>query len=177
MSKFNFGPAREGEQVVFGAGRPGHNSKRVGLEEVEEWVSFMKQQDIEGVCCLLSQEELDYYEINLLDFYCKEFGKANVCWVPLEDYCICSLVKFKKEILPFLEKACTNNKKVVIHCSAGCGRTGHVLAAWLVHGRGLSEEEALEAVKSIRGVNRNPCEALSRKNDAKEDLHALLKKS
>ncbi|WP_369017253.1 dual specificity protein phosphatase family protein [Thermatribacter velox] len=177
MSEFNFGPAREGEQMVFGAQRPGYGSEHVGLEEVEGWVSFMKQQGIEGVCCLLSQEELDYYEINLLDLYCREFGKANVCWAPVGDCCICSLAEFKEKILPFLEGACTNNKKVVMHCSAGCGRTGHVLAAWLVHGRGLSKEEALEAVQSVGGVYRNPCEALFLENDAKEDLHALLKKS
>ena len=36
----------------------------------------------------------------------------------------------------------------VIHCWGGNGRTGHVLAAWLVAARGLSPIEAIEAVEA-----------------------------
>jgi protein-tyrosine phosphatase len=45
----------------------------------------------------------------------------------------------------------------VVHCSGGIGRTGHVLAAWLVAGRGFSRHSAITAVKR-RG--RNPYEAV-----------------
>ncbi|MEH2433087.1 MAG: hypothetical protein V7K25_02320 [Nostoc sp.] len=45
---------------------------------------------------------------------------------------------------------------VVVHCSGGIGRTGHILAAWLVSVRGLSNQAAINAVKK---TGRNPYEA------------------
>ncbi|MEW6495955.1 MAG: protein phosphatase, partial [Cyanobacteriota bacterium] len=46
--------------------------------------------------------------------------------------------------------------KVVVHCSGGIGRTGHVLAAWLASARGFSNNAAIAAV---RKTGRNPYEA------------------
>jgi hypothetical protein len=43
------------------------------------------------------------------------------------------------------------------HCSGGVGRTGQVLAAWLVAGRGLSSKSAIAAVKQ---AGKNPYEAV-----------------
>lgn len=36
---------------------------------------------------------------------------------------------------------------MLVHCSHGVGRTGIVLAAWLVSRRGLSNQQALSAVR------------------------------
>jgi protein-tyrosine phosphatase len=49
------------------------------------------------------------------------------------------------------------NEKVVVHCAGGIGRTGHILAAWLVSVRGFSNKDAISAV--IR-TGRNPHEAV-----------------
>ncbi len=45
----------------------------------------------------------------------------------------------------------------VVHCAGGIGRTGHILAAWLVSVRGFSNQDAISAV--IR-TGRNPHEAV-----------------
>ena len=60
---------------------------------------------------------------------------------------------------------------VIVHCSGGSGRTGHVLAAWLVGGRGYGIPEALGAVWEM---GRNPWEAVEHKHAIQEDLRLLL---
>ncbi|MBH8562127.1 dual specificity protein phosphatase family protein [Nostoc sp. CENA67] len=148
---YKFAPAEEKEIIVFGAARPGYSN-----QEVDNWIKFMKHQDIKRVCCLLPDKQLAKYS-NLLDRYQQEFGNQQVCWASIEDFCVCDLEILTKKILPFLAQAAQQNQKVVVHCSGGIGRTGHVLVAWLVSVRGLSNKDAIAAVKR---TGRNPYEAV-----------------
>jgi protein-tyrosine phosphatase len=168
---YGFGPASEDEEIVFGAQRPGHPFQSVQRDTIKKWISFMKNQGIKRVCCLLSQDQLNYYEENLLAIYCEEFGHSNVCWAPMEDFHLCNPVTLEKKILPFLKESEIKGEKVVVHCSAGIGRTGHILAAWLVFGRKFSVEEAFSA---IRKMGRNPLEAVECGNATIEELYNLL---
>lgn len=59
-----------------------------------------------------------------------------------------------------LKAAKAAGQKVVVHCWGGGGRTGLVLAAWLVQDRGLTAEDAADAVTSYAGAN-----SLSRRVD------------
>jgi len=147
------------------------------LNEVQEWVAFIKQKGIKRLCCLLSKDQLNYYEAlssvgGLLEVYRKEFGKENICWSEVEDYHLCGINKLKNEILPFLKESDIKKQHVLVHCSGGSGRTGHVLTAWLVFGRGLRPQEALVAVKKM---GRNPLEAVNSGNATREQLDKLLK--
>lgn len=146
---YKFTPAQQDETIVFGASRPGYSN-----QEVDVWISFMKEQGIKKVCCLLCQKQLARYS-SLLEIYQQQFGEDNVCWAPIEDFHLAEFENLTQHILPFLKKADQQGDKVVVHCGGGIGRTGHVLTAWLVSNRGLSNQEAIAAVKK---TGRNPYE-------------------
>jgi protein-tyrosine phosphatase len=148
---YKFASASENETIVFGAARPGYRNA-----QVEQWLKFMQQQDIQRVCCLLSESQLNRYS-NLLDLYHQTFEDDRVCWAPIADFHIVDSDLLIHHILPFLSNAKQNHEKAVVHCSGGIGRTGHVLAAWLVAGRGFTKEAAIAAV---RRTGRNPYEAV-----------------
>lgn len=151
MLMYKFAAASAHEPIVFGAARPGYTTERV-----DRWIEFMQHQGIECVCCLLSETQLTRYS-NLLDAYRKAFGIDRVFWAPIEDFYLVSLEILGSQILPFLTIADRQNERVVVHCSGGIGRTGHILAAWLVARRGHSTKSAISAV---RQTGRNPYEAV-----------------
>ena len=168
-----FGEASQDEGIVFGARRPGYSSKRVEEDCVAEWISFMKDNEIRRVMCLLDKCQLGYYSSlpnGLLKMYEQEFGLEVINHEAIRDYHLCEKQKLKR-ILEFIKLADERGEKVVVHCSGGSGRTGHVLACWLVHGRGFQEEEALRAVEKM---DRCPREAVNCGNANEEDLMQLL---
>jgi protein-tyrosine phosphatase len=168
----NFSAPYLEERTVFGAARPGYDSKHVGINEVIAWVSFMQDEGVRRVCCLLTQKQLGYYgEENLVSTYVARFGAERVACVGIEDYHLCDVTQLTGRILPFLAKADCCGEKVVVHCSGGMGRTGHILAGWLVHKYGLSVKEALRSVESS---GRCPREAVKCGNATMEQLYNLL---
>ncbi len=168
--KFAFGPACSEERFVFGSQRPGYGPGKVSLSAVHVWLSFIKEKGIRRICCLLQERELQtYYENNLVETYSKEFGDLNVLAVPVKDFHLAEISALRDEILPFLAESEEKELPVLVHCSGGLGRTGHVLAAWVVYRYGLPVEEALDA------VNRNPREAVQWGNATEEELFSLLR--
>jgi protein-tyrosine phosphatase len=168
--KFRFSPPDENEHIVFGSQRPGHPDHIVPSRAVDEWIAFMKGQSITRVCCLLPETQLAYYE-HLREDYDSAFGRSAVCFASVEDWHLCERATLKGKILPFLKGCDAEKQKVVVHCSGGSGRTGHVLAAWLVFGRGWGCADAIAAVQKS---GRNPLEAIQAGNARLEDLEKLL---
>lgn len=166
MHKFRLGPASQNEPIVFGAQGPAYS-----LLRMSEWIAYMRAQGIKRVCCLLHQEQLKSYKEDLLEMYNREFGVENICWAPIPDYHLCDVGLLKERILPFLKDADAKSEPVVVHCQGGRGRAGHVLAAWLVFGRGFPAEDAVAAVKEM---GRNPHEAADWGNATPDDLYLLL---
>ena len=169
--RFNFAPASRDETRVFGAERPGRRSMApIPDSEVAEWIAYMQDQGIKRVCCLLD-DQLSYYASDLLAGYRRAFGENALCWAPIEDFTYAEEALLTETILPFLAASVGRQEPVVVHCSGGIGRTGHVLAAWLVYGHGMSNEEAINAVKA---QGRNPHEAAGSGTGSKAELDRLL---
>jgi len=158
---------------VYGAQRPAYPSKTVDrVEEIHEWMDFMASRGIGRVCCLLPPDQLAYYRaVNLLAAYRSRFSASNVCSAPVEDYRLCDVHTLDNIILPFLRESNRIAVPVVVHCSGGSGRTGHVLAAWLVRHRGFSTTQALSAVIA---TGRNPFEAVQHNHATDEQLTRLI---
>ncbi len=152
----HFAAAAPEEAIVFGAARP-----KYSRSAVTAWLTFMQQQGIQRVCCLLTNAQLQHYDnwlgLSLLERYQQTFGTERVCWSPIEDFQLATPPQLRQEILPYLDMAEQQQEKVVVHCSGGVGRTGHILAAWLVARRGLS---APAAIAAVRRTGRNPYEAV-----------------
>ena len=165
-SSFHFGPARSGEQTVYGARTPD-----ASLNGILEWANFIRCRGVTRVCCLLDEEQLAGFPVNLEAEYKKLFGAARILMEPVADHHLCSGQALRGNILPFLRTADTDGERAVIHCWGGNGRTGHVLAAWLVAARGLSPMAAIEAVEA---TGRLPREAILAGNATLDELIELL---
>jgi protein-tyrosine phosphatase len=149
--KYKFAAASAAEPIVFGAARAGSTDR-----QVRGWIEFMQARDIQRVCCLLAQSQLERYS-DLLGIYRDNFGVDRICWAPIEDFKLPDPQLLIDRILPFLDLADRSHEKVVVHCSGGVGRTGLVLSAWLIAKRGFSPTLAIATVKK---TGRNPSEAI-----------------
>jgi protein-tyrosine phosphatase len=150
-----FAPATPDEPTVYGARRPGFPLRAASPEAVQRWIAAMRAAGVRRVVCLLPPPQLTGYD-GLLERYGEAFGAGAVCWAPIADFHLAEPTTLIGQILPALFAADAAGERVVVHCSAGIGRTGHVLAAWLVSARGMTNEAAIAAV---RRSGRNAREA------------------
>ncbi len=165
-----FAPAGPDEEYVYGACCPGWHSAGDHRTAVEQWTSFMKDHGVERVCCLLTGRQLHENDANI-GLYRDAFGVENVRHAPVPDQHLADVETLRQDVLPFLSESRERDQPVVVHCLAGIGRTGHVLAAWLVWEH---EYDPHDAIDTVQELGRDPTEAVRQDNATRQDLLDLL---
>ena len=170
LDAHRFGPAAPEEEYVYGSCSPGWHAAADHERCITEWIANMESAGIERVCCLMAGHPSEVRKTNL-EAYRRAFGSERVLHAPIPQRQLADPALLNSEILPFLHESRRAEEPVVVHCLAGLGRTGQVLAAWIVDHRGYHPEEAVE---TVRKMGRDPVDAIQAGNATKEDLLELL---
>jgi atypical dual specificity phosphatase len=75
-------------------------------------------------------------------------GRLDYLHLPIEDFEAPTREQVRR-FIRFVERHAARGEPVVAHCTAGMGRTGTMLACYLVH-TGLGAAEAIERVRQAR---------------------------
>ncbi len=110
--------------------------------ESETQLVWLRNKGVKAIVCLNQERPLDEEEVRSLGF--------EYAFIPVKDF----TAPASEDIVKFVaitDCMLKQNKPVVVCCEAGIGRTGTMLAAYLVS-QGSSPEEALEHIQEKRGI-------------------------
>ncbi|MGR3219833.1 MAG: dual specificity protein phosphatase 23 [Candidatus Anammoxibacter sp.] len=101
---------------------------------------FLKSNNIDAIVSL-TEKNLQLSIIN-------EFGFEYI-HLPVVDFTVPTFEQIDK-FVSFSKRLRLNEKTFVVHCDGGMGRTGTILAIYLVSSKGFSAKEAISEVRKRR---------------------------
>ena len=121
------------EEKIAGSGHPGAG------EELGAVLNALREEGFRAIVSLC--------ETPLESAMLEEFGVTNL-HLPVRDFTAPALCQIE-DALDFLRDHLSRQARVLVHCAAGYGRTGTILACYLV-AEGSSAEEAMQEVRRVR---------------------------
>lgn len=126
----------------------------------EEDLSYLKSKVIAALAKMVES-----HKVRLNPAQVEELGLAD-CYEPVRDFTAPEQDQIDR-MIGFMEKQIAEGKPVGVSCGAGIGRTGTILACFLVK-KCKPPEEAMEEVRRRRG-------AIIETNEQKEAVRAYAK--
>ena len=113
-----------------------------------------------GSARIMSKRDLEWLRMNGIDaVLALTESPAPSTWlensgleyrhVPVKNHTAPSLAQLDESV-DFIEDNIQNGKKTLVHCAAGKGRTGTIIAAYLCRKNSVSAEDAMRSVREKR---------------------------